>query len=124
MFLVCASWGHHPGDHSSRVLEGADVNMRECRCGKKFPRTPEFWGKNKKNPDGLQYFCKICQRENNSERLKRAKETALRKQEEATPPPGARRVTFPDSWKVNREGIQRPNTTGTICSGFSMMETL
>lgn len=100
------------------------MSTRKCRCGREFPRTPEFWGKNKKNSDGLQYFCKICQRENNAEKFKRVQETILRKRKEAAPPPGVRRVTFPDSWKVNREGIQRPNTTGTLCSGFSMMETL
>lgn len=35
------------------------------KCGGELPATTEYWHLNKSRPDGLSYWCKVCQREAN-----------------------------------------------------------
>lgn len=94
------------------------------KCGKTFPATEEYFGKNAKNANGLQRSCKPCMKAINAEKYQKMHDAAVRKHEEAnTPPvPGIRRVHFKDDWRPNREGIrnQMKDYTG-IASGFSKM---
>lgn len=58
------------------------TTIRPCSaCNTPYPRTSEYWHKNKALPDGLAYLCKVCARaratkhfrEHHSEKLKYAK---------------------------------------------------
>lgn len=41
-----------------------DMGGYTCyKCGNTYPRTPEYWSKNKNKPEGLSYICKQCMRE-------------------------------------------------------------
>lgn len=43
-----------------------DTTEKECSlCETLYPRTPEFFYRNKNSKDGLQYICKKCTKENN-----------------------------------------------------------
>ena len=39
-----------------------DTKICSGPCGRELPATKEYFSKNKNNPDGFQYICKICQR--------------------------------------------------------------
>lgn len=59
----------------SNVL--SNMSPKICtKCGKEFPATTEFFFKDKRTKDGLQYFCKKCAYKRKQEWRKENRESA------------------------------------------------
>lgn len=61
-------------DHASNGIKIQPHEQKLCsQCSNIYPRTSEFFWKDNRSPDGLDYTCKVCNKKNRGSPIRRFK---------------------------------------------------